>query len=738
MHKKINIKKLLLSVLIVSLIVIISLGVYFYFSLDKEFDVSLLKKGGTTVSRIYYFDYEDRQNRLGEAKELKDEAIFLEKSEWRSLYSMPKNLCNAFIAIEDKRFYEHNGVDWLRTAKAAMNYFLKFDKSGYGGSTITQQLIKNVTGENEPSPKRKIEEIFRAKNIESKLSKNEILEAYLNVVYMSQNCYGVGAASDLYFNKKVEELSLPECAALASIVQNPSKFDPYKHPENNKMRRKTVLKQMLEQGYISESEYIEAVDADIIVSTEVEKNRNSGIYSWYTETLLDEVSKDMAEKYGLKESAARNLILKGGYKIYSVIDKNLQDYAERIYESYWAYVDNQGGTFPESSCVVIDPYTSDVLAIVGGTGKKDGNLIFNRAVDAKRPLGSIIKPLSVYAPGIEEGLFNYATIYDDTPIELSNGTLWPKNSPDRYRGLMPISFAVKHSVNTVAVKALQDLSINTSLDYLKKFGIGITEQKDENEASLALGQLTNGESLLNVTNAYSSFVNGGRVSTPKTYLYVEDCNGNIILNKEEKAKAVISPESAYIMTMMLKEVVENGTASNIKLKEKIATAGKTGTTSNNEDKWFIGYTPYLVCGVWTGYDAPQPMYYGINPSTIIFDKIMNYAHRNLEYYEDFSRPFGIIESEYCFDSGEFPSENCKNDMRGDRTQMGYFVFGTEPKNFCGIHQAFEIDNEGYVVEGRLPFWKRRRVVLLDYKREKQAGIDVLDEEYLLTNRKKKQ
>ncbi len=738
MRKKISIKKVLLTLFIVSLVVIVSFGAYVYFSLDKEFDVSLLKKGGTTVSRIYYFDYEDRQNRIGEAKELKDEAIFLEKSEWRSLYSMPKNLCNAFIAIEDKRFYEHNGVDWLRTTKAMLNYFFKFDKSGYGGSTITQQLIKNVTGENELSPKRKMEEIFRAKDIESKLSKNEILEAYLNVVYMSQNCYGVGAAADLYFDKDVEELSLVECAALASIVQNPSKYDPYKHPENNKERRKIVLKQMLEQGYISDNEYNEAIDADIAISSEVEANRNSGVYSWYTETLLNEVAKDMAEKYDLKESAARNLILKGGYKIYSVIDKDLQDYAEKIYESYWAYIDNQGGTFPESSCVVIDPYTSDILSIVGGTGKKQGNLIFNRATDAKRPLGSVIKPLSVYAPGLEEGIFDYATVYDDTPVKLFNGGFWPKNSPDKYRGLMPISFAVERSVNTVAVKALQDLGINRSKKYLKGFGINITEQMDENEASIALGQLTNGESLLNVTNAYSAFANGGYVSNPKTYLYVEDSRGNIILSKEEEQESVISPENAYIMTMLLKGVVDKGTASNVHLKEKIATAGKTGTTSNNEDKWFIGYTPYYVCGVWTGYDNPRAMYYGINPSTVIFDKIMEYAHRDLKYYEDFDRPFEIVESEYCFDSGSLPSQNCKNDMRGDRTEVGYFVYGAEPKSYCTIHKTVEIDNEGYAIEGHLPFWKRRRVVLLDYEREKQEGIDVLDEEFLLMNRKKKQ
>ena len=718
----------------VFIVAIFILGVFIYLNLDKEIDVMLFKRGGNSVSRIYYYDYENRPLRIGKAHELQEEAIFLERSEWKSLYSMPENLKNAFVAVEDKRFFEHDGVDWLRTAKAMLNYIFKFDKSGYGGSTITQQLIKNVTGENDVSPKRKAEEIFRAMNLENKLSKNEILEAYLNVVYMAQNCYGVGAASDLYFNKKVEELTLAECAALASIVQNPSKYDPYTHPENNKERRKIVLALMMEQGYISNEEYTLAINEEIFISADVEKNRNSGIYSWYTEALLDDISVDMAKKYGLNEGAARNLILKGGYKIYSLVDKDLQEYVERVYESYQAYVDNENGTYPQSSCVVIDPYTSDVLAIVGGTGKKQGNLLFNRSTDAKRPLGSVIKPLSVYAPALEEGVINYATVYDDTPLKLNDGRLWPKNSPDRYRGLMPISFAVERSINTVAVKVLRDLGSDTSIKYLNRFGINVDEM-DRNDASLALGQLSNGESLVNVTNAYTAFTNGGYISKPKTYLYVEDNQGNVILSNKEEKRQVISPQNAYIMTMLLKGVVDKGTASNIQLKNKVAIAGKTGTTSNNEDKWFIGYTPFYTCGVWTGYDTPKAMYYSENPSTVIFDKVMEYAHRDVLNYFDFERPFGIIESEFCFDSGGLLTKECSNDLRGDRTQLGYFTYNTELKS-CTLHKKVEIDNEGYITEKHLPFWKKRRVVLLDYERAPLDGITVLDEEYLISTRKK--
>ena len=732
--KKFNKKKVIILCLLAVVVIMVSIGLYIYLSLDKEFDITLLKKGGTSVSKIYYYEYDKNHQRVGEAKELEDEALFLERSEWRSLYCMPDYLKNAFVAIEDKRFYNHNGVDWLRTSKAILNYVFKFDKSGYGGSTITQQLIKNVTGENDLSPKRKMEEIFRSLNIEKSLSKNEILEAYLNVVYMAQNCYGVGAASNLYFNKDVEDLTLAECASLAAIVQNPNKFDPYRNPENNKNRRKIVLSQMILQGYISAEEYDQAISEEIVISNDVDKNRSSGIYSWYTETLLEDVANDMAKKYNISISASRNLILKGGYKIYSVMDKELQDYAESVYESYRAYIDNQDGVFPQSSCVILDPHTSDILAIVGGTGKKQGNLILNRAVNSKRPLGSVIKPLSVYAPGLEEKTFNYATVYDDTPLEFDNGKIWPKNSPDRYRGLVPISFAVERSINTVAVKALQDLGISKSKKYLSKFNINFSEKSDNNESSIALGQLTNGDSLLNVTNAYCAFANGGYISNPKTYLYVLNSNGEKILENSADKNEVISQENAYIMTMMLKGVVDKGTASNISLKNKLAVAGKTGTSSNNEDKWFIGYTPHYVCGVWTGFDMPKPMFFEKNPSTIIFDKIMNFAYRDTDQYDDFEKPLNVIEVEYCIDSGKSPTKACKNDLRGERIESGFFVYGEEPKNDCNIHESVEIDNDGYVVEHFLPFWKKRRVSLLNYTRSNNSGIIIDDDEYLIKNR----
>lgn len=737
-NKKKSTKILKLFLLVSFLILLIGFvyGTITYIKVDKNVDVSLFRKGNSTVSKIFYYNFEDRKDRIGTIEELKDEELFLEKSEWASFYDIPEDLKNAFIAVEDKRFYKHNGVDWLRTGKAFLNYIFKFDKSGYGGSTITQQLIKNITGENQFSPKRKFEEIIRAKNIEKNMSKNEILETYLNIVYMANNCYGVAAASDLYFNKSINELSVAECASLASIVQNPAKYNPYLNSENNRLRRNIVLREMLNQKMITQEEYNAAINENIVVSSNVEKRKNSGIYSWYTEKLLSDVSKDLAEKFNLKIGAARNLILRGGYNIYSVIDPQLQKYAEKIYENNLAYFDNDNGTYPQSSCVILDPYTSDILAIVGGTGKKESNLIFNRATDAKRPPGSVLKPLSVYSVGIDKNVFDYSTVYDDTPLLMENGSYWPKNSPDRYRGLVPLSFALEHSINTVAVKALRDIGIKNSIEYLKKYGITVSEG-DTNESSLALGQLEKGESLLNLTNAYSCFVNNGYMSKPKTYIQVTDSYGNVILNNNNDSVQVISEDSAYITTKMLENVVENGTASSVKLKEMISTAGKTGTSSNSEDKWFIGFTPYYVCGVWTGYDTPKPMQYVKNPSCKIFDELMIYAHKNLDVSKDFQRPIGVVEQDFCFDSGIIPKQECENDIRGNRVLTGYYKFSRQPKSLCDIHKEVEINkNDGFIAQSYTPFWRKRRAVLLDYFREKNDNFAVLDEEYLIQNRKR--
>ncbi len=730
--------KVTISVILIIMLTLTILGFFWYSKIDKEIDLSLIRTGASSVTRIYYFDYEDRKNRIGEAKELKEEELFLQKSEWSSIYDMPKYLIDAFIAIEDRRFFEHSGVDWPRTFKAFFNYIFGSKGGRFGGSTITQQLVKNLTGDNQTTAKRKIEEIFRAINLEKKLGKNEILELYLNVVYLSQNCYGVSAGANLYFNKDVSELTLGECAALASIVKSPTNYDPYLNIENNKNRRTLVLKAMLNEEKITEYEYNQAINEEIKINSNIENENKTGIYSWYTEALIDEVSEDLAKKYNIEIEYAKKMIMKGGLNIYSVIDPDLQKYVEGVYENYTQYVNKQNGTLPESACVILDPKTSDILAIVGGTGKKSANMIFNRATDAKRPLGSVMKPISVYAPALEENIINYAKVYDDTPLKMENGTYWPKNSPDRYRGLVPIYYAIEHSINTVAVKVLHDLRLQKALNYLDKFEISVDSDLDRNDSSIALGQLTNGESLLNITNAYCVFNNEGYISNPKTYLYVTDNYGNVILTNDTSEEKVISNDTAMIMTKMLQNVVENGTARNISMKEWCDVAGKTGTSSNNEDKWFIGYTPSYVCGVWTGYDIPKPMYYTLNPSSKIFDIIMTYANKNNDN-KFFDNSFDIVEREFCYDSGMLPCDECKNDIRGSRVINGYFKIGNEPKEICNIHKEVSIDKtDGMIAKKFTPFWKKRKVSLLNYDRDDYPEIEILDTSYLIKSRKREE
>ena len=682
-------KKAFLSLFVILFIVFILMTAFvvFFFSLNKEIDLSLIKTGASSVTRVFYYDYEDRENRIGKAIELKDEELFLQRSEWTSLYDMPKDLYNAFIAIEDKRFYEHSGVDFLRTAKAVINYIFGKDKNSFGGSTITQQLIKNLTGENQTTPKRKIEEILRALNLETKMSKNEILESYLNVVYLSENCYGVGTGAKMYFNKDVSELTLSESAMLAAIVKSPTKYDPFTNYENNIKRRNIVLKEMLNQELISNNEYINAINEKVLINENIENENNPGIYSWFIETLINEVANDLAKEKNIDYNAAKRLILKGGLNIYTTIDPNLQCALEEVYKDYMKYILPENGKYPESACVILDPRTSDVLAIVGGIGEKKANMIFNRAVNAKRPPGSILKPLSVYGPALEENIIDYSRVYDDSPIINNEAKTWPKNSPDRYLGDMPIYYALEHSVNTVAVKVLRDLKIENSLKYLNKFNINVTHYKDNNDSSLALGQLTNGESLINLANAYTAFANGGFISKPKTYLYVTDNYGNTILSNKQEVKKVISQETASIMTKLLQNVVQNGTAKASKLNnENIGLAGKTGTSSNNNDRWFIGYSPDYVCGVWTGFDYPKSVNSRKNPSCLLFKAVFDKIYNDNNEKSEFNISNNVTKEYFCENSGKLPTSSCT------KIKEGYFKKGHEPDELCDCNHALTLND----------------------------------------------
>lgn len=733
---------ILLICLITGIIVCSVFAIYINNYLDLEIDPStIVTANSDSTTRILYMEYdsiEDRINRNGTPVEIEDQRLYEGENSIAVTYNqLPENLVNAFISIEDKRFRSHNGVDWITTAKAVFNYILPTGVSA-GGSTITQQLVKNVTGEDDVTIQRKVEEIFRALNLEKVKSKEEIITAYLNIIYFGCGCDGVQTASNYYFGKDVSELSLVECASLAAIVKNPSQYDPKNHDQDwvnsngvtkkgNATRRKAVLDEMQANGYITMEECIAAKNEQlVIVSHDEEENpvaeEGMLLYSWYTESLISEIRDDLMEKYGVSQYNASLMVYNSGYSIYIPMDPEVQDTLELVYENDTQYFPSTGvGLQPQSAMVVCDPYTGDVLGLVGGRGQKIQNRVLNRATQATRPPGSSIKPISVYAPAMDEGLITYGSVVDDTPVMFNTylaaaATEWssavyaydpyPTNLPVVYDGLTTINRAVTTSKNTVAMKVLQMLTIDKSFDFLKNElhidslidsytkadGETVT---DRGLAALSLGQPNYGITVEEITAAYCIFQNNGIYNEPKLYLYVVDSEGNTVLENADEPSIVISDETASIMTIMMEKVMNEGTGTGCTLRHTVDVAGKTGTTSADFDRYFVGYTPYYVGGVWTGYDMNQSLSaFGENPSLVIWDTVMTMLHQKYideaanggEPLKTFERAPGIIEVTYCKDSGLLPTDACMYyDPRGCRTEVGYFTRESAPKEYCDTH-----------------------------------------------------
>ena len=583
-------------------------------------------------TEFYYSVRSDANDNLCCVEKIEDASLTNGfKHEYVAYNEIPQQLIDAFISVEDKRFFEHNGIDRLRSAKAAANFFL-FHNSSFGGSTITQQLVKNLTGNGEKTVERKLTEAFSAMDLEERYDKSEILEMYLNIINLAHGCRGIGAASRYYFSKSVGDLTLCESAAIAAITNNPSKFDPQKHPEENKARREIVLKCMLDQGYISKNEYDIALNEEL--SLNVTNQKNETVNSWYIDAVIEDVISDYSEKYGISKQNAAVLLYNGGYKIYTAMDKHLQDIVYEYFQNTDNFPIDAEGRSPLSSMIVINPNSGDVLAVAGNIGKKRGNRIQNFATMTKRPPGSTIKPLSVYAPAFERRLINWASIIEDSPVQdVQFGSPWPSNANKKYIGDVTVKYSVANSLNTVAVKVLHKLGREASFDFLtKSLNIySLNEETDMGDASLALGQPSKGITLRELTSAYTIFQNGIMCKS-RTYYKVTDSSGRIILDNESVQKKVISDETATIMTKLLQAVVSEGTACGYIDLEDIEVAGKTGTTQYNNDKYFIGYTPNLLAGVWQGYEYPKPIdCFDGNYSIYIWNDVMNLIYGNTEY-----------------------------------------------------------------------------------------------------------
>lgn len=758
---------ILLTVFLVCFITGIIVGtvfvVYIKNNIDPEVDLEQFSiSNSNQTSRIYYMDYDsldDRQNRIGAEIEIEDQRLYgSDNSIWVSYTKIPKNLVNAYIAIEDKRFWSHHGVDWKSTAYSVVNYFIPLG-GNRGGSTITQQTIKNITQDSDYTPQRKVQEILRALNLEKKLDKTQILELYLNNIYLSQNCYGVQAAAYTYFNKDVSELTLIECAAIAAITNSPTKYDPVQNPDTQAIRRNLILDEMLDQGYITQAEHDEAYEKELVLDYQGRaRDVSVTTNSWYTDQVIVEVVDALQEKFGYTQKQAYNYLYTGGLHIFTLQDPEIQSMLERIYTDDSSFPKTNNALQPQSSSVVIDPQTGDVVALVGARGEKNANLILNYATGTTRSPGSSIKPLSVYAPAVEYGLITYGSVFDDCPVwfnykdsdeDKANPIPYPKNLPEVYGGLTTVNDAVTRSVNTVSLRILQELTLDKSFDFVRNKlsmgsfieageynGTGIT---DKDYAPLALGAMNFGVTTLEITAAYQIFANGGVYNKPRTWLYVKDSDGNIILENTADSRVVISEQTASIMTKMLQNVVTKGTATACTLKNQMDVAGKTGTTSSDFDRWFVGYTPYYVCGIWFGYEMPQEIgKLAWNPTVVGWDIIMKNVHSDIindaamsgQPLKKFELADGVMTATYCKDSGKLMTAACYADPRGNRAEVGYFTPSTIPGEYCDRHIMVDYDKvTGGVACDNCPAENIKKVGLLNWSRTMPLNVKITDSQY---------
>ncbi|MBE6607993.1 MAG: hypothetical protein E7633_05525 [Ruminococcaceae bacterium] len=656
-------------------------------------DIIITTQDNELATRLYYYD---------------DDGNLVENTEqnissgsgatWVEYEDIPTYLRDAFIAIEDKRFWDHNGVDWITTAQAAIVFFVPIGNDR-GGSTLTQQLVKNLTGDKDYSIQRKIQEIFRAINLEKELGdKSEIIEQYCNIVYFAQGADGIQEAAQVYFSKDAKDLTLIECAAMAAIVQNPSYWDPLLYPENNAVRRNLILKQMLEQGLITQAEFDEAYLKELVLDTSYIQESSGGTTSWYTDAVIEECIELFKEKYGVTTKVAERMLFYGGYQIITAMDPEIQYIIEDYLEDEKSeYLKNSEVLNHEASFIVIDPYTGQIKGLVGGRGEKTASRILNRATSTTRSPGSSMKPIASYALALDKGIINYGSVLDDTPYTLvvaENGatSFWPRNSNNRFGGLVTVEYALAYSKNTLPVKLVASLGITTVYKFLKNtLGISTLVSGDQVLSALALGGTTYGVTLKDMTTAYGIFPAGGLYTSSSTVVKILDSEGNIVIDNKPRQTVAIKEETAQSMVRLMKSVINYGTAYTYTKKVnklKLEVAGKTGTTDNNYDKWFIGYSPYYVAGVWIGYDQPQDLG-GTHGHIELWDAIMADIHTTKitskgETLKGFDSDM-LIKATFCKDSGKLMTDLCKQDTRGNRSNTGYFTKDTLPTEECDVH-----------------------------------------------------
>ncbi len=604
---------------------------------------------------------------------------------WVDIDKCPKQLLDAFIAIEDSKFYKHGGVDWKRTAGAFANLFLHFWEGEPGASTITQQLVKNVTADNDHSAKRKLREVARAIAVEKALDKQTILEAYLNTISLGNGICGVQVASNYYFNKDVSELSLVECAALAGITQNPSAFDPINNPDGNLSRRRTVLDRMLELNMIDTDEYNDAYESVLIIDPSQKSNYEAEVYSYFVDALIDDASEKLAKVYNCTVDEATMKIYHGGYKIYSTVDLEIQNIMEDVYEdvpTYFSQVSKKTGENVQSAMTVMD-YEGHIVGIVGGAGEKTTSRGLNRATDSPRQPGSTMKPLGVYAPAIDNGSATYSSVLTDKPLKdyFGKGKDGPYEWYGYYAGAMSLQFAIEHSANTIPCWILNDsLGISNSYKFVtERIHLNHLTEVDNNTASLALGGCQYGVTATESAAAYAIFGNQGKYYEPTTFYKITDKNDKVVIESDTKGEQAIKPATAAIMNRLLQNVVygANGTGGGIAGYSRMRAYAKTGTSDSSVDLWMVAGTPYYVGSVWYGFDQNETVY-NAGAAAKVWRAVMSKVHNGLER-KDFDLSEDVQKKTYCRYTGLLAGKNCGN------VAIGYYVPDIKDKYCSGKH-----------------------------------------------------
>ena len=694
-----------------------------------------------------------------------------------TLDQIPVDLQHAVVAIEDERFYEHNGIDVKGILRAGVKAITTGDFSE-GASTITQQLLKNNVFTNWTSEStqlerftRKFQEQYLAIQVEKKTSKDTILENYLNTINLGAGSYGVQAAARQYFDKDVWDLNLSECATLAGITQNPTKFNPITNPDSNQKRRKEVLQHMLDQNYITQEQYDDALADDVYSRIQAAQEKNSStentVYTYFEDELTDQIINDLMNIKGYTKTQATNLLYSGGLKVYTTQDSTIQNILDEEYsnpsnfpdevqyeldyaltvtdpdgnqvnyskEMLQLYFQNEDPSFdllfdspeegqtyvdrykasiladgskvvaervnfapqPQSSMSVIDQHTGYVKALIGGRGEKTASLTLNRATDTTRQPGSTFKIVSTYAPALNEKGMSLATTFEDEPYEYPDGS--PVNNATRsYNGTTTIRTAIQNSINVVAVKCLEEVTPELGLKYLDNFGFttlahGTEADTDANgnvwsDANLAtaLGGITKGVTNVELCASYAAIANGGNYIKPIYYTKILDHNGNVLIENTSAERSVIKESTAYLLTSAMEDVVKKGTGTACQL-DNMAVAGKTGTTEAYNDLWFVGYTPYYTCAVWSGYDNNEKLPdYARNFHKALWKKVMTRIHEGLPSKE-FEKPASVEKLSVCSETGLLPRAGCP-------VITEYFDVGTMPTEYCDQH-FYDSDYDEY-------------------------------------------